>query len=64
MQSDTLRPSASDIYPNEKIPKRPELSRNNARTDGRGADQVVARRAYDIYSRLLKEHIIFIGDAD
>jgi len=35
-------------------------TRHNADTDGRGADQP-GERAYDIYSRLLKEHIIFIG---
>src|SRR5213078_4603950 len=59
MQSETLRPSASDIYPMKSFEE----------PDYRGTTLVPmvveqtsrGERAYDIYSRLLKEHIIFIG---
>src|SRR5204862_7959521 len=59
MQSETLRPSASDIYPMKSF-EEPEYRGTTLVPSG--AEQTSrGERAYDIYSRLLKEHIIFIG---
>src|SRR5437879_10856026 len=59
MQSETLRPSASDIYPMKKF-EEPEY-RGTTLVPMVVEQTSRGERAYDIYSRLLKEHIIFIG---
>src|SRR5205809_4031325 len=59
MQSETLRPSASDIYPMKSF-EEPEY-RGTTLVPMVVEQTSRGERAYDIYSRLLKEHIIFIG---
>src|SRR5947209_15495885 len=59
MQSETLRPSASDIYPMKNF-EEPEY-RGTTLVPMVVEQTSRGERAYDIYSRLLKEHIIFIG---
>src|SRR2546430_3052919 len=59
MQSETPRPSASDIYPMKNF-EEPEY-RGTTLVPMVVEQTSRGERAYDIYSRLLKEHIIFIG---